>query len=67
MIFNDLNLVSRKTGDLPPSAKVIKDMPEMSKFVYDYYYQVIEKLTKEQNELNKQKEAVESAAHRFQV
>ena len=64
LIFNN---PARKTGELPPAAKVIKDMPEMSKFVYDFYYKVIEMLMKERKETEKQREAEETAAHRFQV
>ena len=52
---------------MPPTAKIIKDMPEMSKFVYDFYYKVIERLMKEQSEDDKRREAAESAAHRFKV
>ena len=39
----------------------------MSKFVYDFYYKVIEMLMKERKETEKQREAEETAAHRFQV
>ena len=42
-------------------------MPEMSKFVYDFYYKVIERLMKERDEVDRRKEAAETAAHRFQV
>ena len=52
---------------MPPAAKVIKDMTEMSKFVYDFYYKVIERLMKEQGEADKRREAEEAAFHRFQV
>lgn len=39
----------------------------MSKFVYDFYYQVIERLMKERDAEDRKREAAETAAHRFKV
>ena len=52
---------------MPAAAKVIKDMPEMSKFVYDYYYKVIEKLMADQSEAEKIRDAEIAALTRFEV
>ena len=42
-------------------------MPEMSKFVYEFYYKVIERLVKEQDKADKKIVASLTAANRFQV
>ena len=49
----ELYPTNRQAGTLPKKGKVIKDMPEMSKFVYDFYYDTIERLLKDQEQLEK--------------
>jgi len=59
---NEVVPTTRCVDVRPQTVKIMDDMPQMSAFVYSFYYDLIEKLTKEQEEVTKAKNILEAAA-----